>query len=61
MVAVGVSVVVPLVFSLPDQPPEAVQLVALVEDQVRVADEPLVTVLGLARRLTLGLAVVSVT
>jgi hypothetical protein len=61
VVAVGVSVIVPLVFSLPDQPPEAVQLVALLEDQVRVADEPLVTLVGLALRLTVGLGIVSVT
>jgi hypothetical protein len=52
---------VPLVASFPDQPPEAVQLVALLEDQVRVVDEPWVTLGGLARRLRLGLGVVSVT
>ncbi len=47
--------VVPLVGSLPDQPPEAPQLVALVEDQLSIADPPLPTVLGLALRLTDGL------
>ena len=44
----------PLVGSLPDQPPEAVQLVALVEDQLSVEAEPLVTVPGFALRLTVG-------
>lgn len=46
---------------LPDQPPEAVQAVALVEDQVKVAAVPLVTVLGLAEKLTVGAGVVTVT
>ena len=46
---------VPLVGSLPDQPPEAVQLVALVEDQLSIADPPLLTVVGLALTLTVGL------
>jgi hypothetical protein len=45
----------PLVGSLPDQPPEAVQLVAFVEDQLRVEAEPPLTVPGLALRLTVGL------
>jgi hypothetical protein len=44
----------PVVGSFPDQPPEAVQLVALVEDQLSVADPPLPTVVGLALRLTVG-------
>ena len=44
----------PLVGSLPDQPPEAVQLVAFVEDQFSVDAEPLFTVPGLALRLTVG-------
>lgn len=39
---------------LPDQDPEAVQAVALVVDQVRVALLPLATVLGLAARLMVG-------
>ena len=47
--------VLPLVGSLPDQPPEAVQLLALVEDQLNIADPPLLTVVGLALRLTVGL------
>jgi hypothetical protein len=45
----------PLVGSLPDQPPEAVQLVAFVEDQLSIADPPLLTVVGLALRVTVGL------
>ncbi len=45
----------PVVGSLPDQPPEAVQLVAFVEDQARVDAEPLLTVPGVALRLTVGL------
>ena len=45
----------PLVGSLPDQPPEAVQLLALLEDQLSIADPPLLTVVGLALRLTVGL------
>ena len=46
----------PLIPLLPDHPPEAVQLVALVEDQLSVDAEPLLTVAGLAPRLTVGLA-----
>ena len=45
----------PLIPSLPDHPPEAVQLVAFVEDQLKVEADPLVTVPGLALRLTVGL------
>ncbi len=45
----------PLIPLLPDQPPEAVQLVALVDDQLSVAAAPLLTVPGLALRLTVGL------
>lgn len=44
----------PLVASAPLQPPEAVQEVAFVEDQVSVALSPLVTVLGLAESVTVG-------
>ena len=46
---------------LPDQAPEATHEVALVEDQLRFEALPLVTVLGLALRLTVGAAVVTVT
>jgi hypothetical protein len=45
---------VPLVVLLPDQPPEAVQAVALVEDHESVAALPLATVLGLALKLTVA-------
>jgi len=44
----------PLVGSLPDQPPEAVQLLALLDDQLNVADAPLLTIGGFALRLTVG-------
>lgn len=44
----------PLVASLPDHPPEAVQLVALVEDQLSVELPPLETVAGLAVSVTVG-------
>ena len=40
--------------SLPDHAPEAVQEVALVEDQAKVALPPLVTVLGLAPMVTVA-------
>ena len=42
----------PLVFSFPDQPPDAVQLLALLEDQLSVDDPPVLTVVGLALRPT---------
>ena len=51
----GPVLALPLVGSLPDQPPEAVQLLAFVEDQLSVADEPLPTVPGLALMLIVGL------
>jgi hypothetical protein len=38
----------------PSHPPEAVQLVASVEVQVRVAVSPLATLVGLAVRVTVG-------
>jgi translation initiation factor 2 alpha subunit (eIF-2alpha) len=44
----------PPVVSLPDQPPEAEQLLALVEDQLSVDDPPVLTEVGLALRLTVG-------
>ncbi len=44
----------PLVASLPDQAPEAVQEVAFLEDHSRVELAPLATVLGLAVKLTVG-------
>jgi len=44
----------PLVALLPLQPPEAVQLLALVELQVRAAACPLETAVGSAERVTVG-------
>ena len=52
---------VPLVAKLPDQPPEAVQAVALVEDHVKVDEAPLVMLVGRALKVTLGGAAVTVT
>ncbi len=49
----------PLVGSFPDHPPEAVQLAALLEDQLSVEAEPLLTVAGLADKLTVGLDAVA--
>lgn len=51
----------PRVGFVPVQPFEAVQAVALVEDQVSVDDAPLLTVLGLAFMVTAGLGVLTVT
>ena len=45
----------PLVRSFPDQPADAAQLLALLDDQLSIADPPLLTVVGLALRLTVGL------
>ena len=56
MVVTAPVLALPLVSSLPDHPPEAAQLVAFVEDQLSVDAEPLLTVAGLAPRLTVGLA-----
>lgn len=44
----------PFTASAPAQPPEAVQAVAFVEDQLSAALLPLVIELGLACRLTVG-------
>jgi hypothetical protein len=51
----------PLTGWLPDQAPEAAHEVALVEDHVRVAALPLVSVLGLAVSVTVGGGDVTVT
>jgi len=51
----------PLVASLPDHPPEALQEVALVEDQLKVALLPFVTVLGAALKVTVGAGAVTET
>ena len=52
---------VPLVALEPDQAPEAVQEVALVEDHVNVEVAPPATVLGVAVKVTVGAGVVTVT
>jgi len=44
----------PLMALAPDQAPEAVQAVALLEDQVTTALLPLAIVLGLAAKATVG-------
>jgi hypothetical protein len=49
----------PLVASGPDQAPEALQDVALVDDQVSVEPLPLATVLGLAVSVTVGVGPVT--
>jgi len=55
VVAVRVGVASePAVASEPLQPPEAVQAVALVDDQVNDDAAPLLTVVGLAARVTVG-------
>ena len=55
VVAVRAAVVFePVMGSEPLQPPDAVQEVALVEDQVSVEVAPLLTVLGLAAKVTAG-------
>jgi hypothetical protein len=59
-VSAGV-VVVPLVASGPLQPPEALQDVAFVDDHERAAVAALFTVLGLAVKVTVGAALVTVT
>ena len=51
----------PPVGSLPDQPPEAVQPVAFVEDQVSIADPPLLRLPGVALRLTVGATTAALT
>jgi hypothetical protein len=51
---VGDTLSVPEVFSLPLQLPEAVQDVALVDDQVSVLDFPEVIEVGLAEIETVG-------
>ncbi len=51
----------PLSALLPDQPPVAVQAVAWVDDQLKLALPPLVTVLGLTVKVTVGVGAVTVT
>jgi hypothetical protein len=49
----------PLVARAPDQPPEALQVVALLEDQERVAAAPLAMLLGEALNRTVGAALLT--
>jgi hypothetical protein len=51
----------PLTALVPDQPPDAAQVVALVADQVSIELLPLATVLGLAARLMVGTGCVTET
>jgi hypothetical protein len=51
----------PLVAFDPVQPPDAVQAVALVDDQVNSEVAPLATVVGLALKVTVGAALVTAT
>jgi hypothetical protein len=51
----------PLIGFVPAQPPEAVQDVAFVEDQLSVEVAPFLTVLGLAVKVTAGVGVVTET
>lgn len=52
--APGVIVLDPDVVRVPDQAPEAVQLSASVEPQIRVVLDPIVMLTGVASRLTVG-------
>jgi len=60
-VAAGVTDWLPLMALLPDQPPEAVQLVTLVVAHDSVVALPSVTVLGEALKLSVGAGVETVT
>ena len=51
----------PLMALLPDQAPEAVQAVAFVDDQANVDAAPLLTVLGVAEKLAVGVGAVTET
>ena len=46
----------PFIACAPDQAPEAKQAVAFADDQVKVAVDPLFRLLGVADRLTVGVA-----
>jgi hypothetical protein len=61
VVAVSAAVLAePLVASDPLQPPDAVQEVAFVDDQVSTDFAPLATVVGLTVKVTVGAALVTV-
>lgn len=56
VLVIEADVSLPDVGFVPDQPPDAVHVVAFVEDQVNVVVPPLETEVGLAVRDTLGAA-----
>jgi hypothetical protein len=49
----------PLTGSVPAQPPDATQLFALVDDHVKVDVDPLLSVVGVAARVTEGAGAVT--
>ena len=53
---VGLTDCAPDVVLVPDQAPEAAQVVALVDDQVKVEEPPLVIEVGEAIKLAVGVA-----
>ena len=53
-VAAGVTLALPLTARLPPQAPDAVQAVALADDQVSVVAAPRVRLLGTALMVTVG-------
>ncbi len=55
---VGLTLCVPLTASVPDQPPLAVQEVALVLDQVRIELLPEAIVVGLAVSVAVGVGAI---
>ena len=57
LVVSAAVLLVPLVATVPLQAPEAVQVVALVDDQVSVELDPLLMLVGLALKLTVGAGV----
>ena len=61
VVVVGLNAWVPLIALAPVQPLLAVQVVALVDDQVTVMGLPLVTEAGVAEIVTVGTGVAAVT
>jgi len=54
VVAVGETICEPEIFLVPVQPPEAVQELALVDDQLSVDDCPLAMSVGEAEKLSIG-------
>jgi hypothetical protein len=56
---IAACICMPLVARAPVQPPEAVQLAELVEDQFSVTLPPLATMLGVAVSITVGRGVMA--